>query len=350
MPKLKLYNTVIKGISSVVPQKELSILDNPNLYDGNQKKIKRVIESSGFLKRRVTNSDTTTSDLCERAAVDLLENLKIEPETIDGLLFISYTPDYLMPATSYVLHKKLGLSENCIVADLPQACSGFVFGLYQASMMINSGCKRILLLVGDTFSKFSDMFNDNSAPVFGDAGSACLIEYDENANPIFFNINSDGKFYDSLICKNGGFRNPVNKDDFYETGLYKYESKMNGAEIFNFTIQKIAPSIEEVLNFANLKKEDINHFVLHQANKFILQNIALQLNIDEKLIPTETLSKYGNQCGASIPCTICDVLKEDVEKEDNKVLLSGFGVGLSWISAIIDINKIYCSGIIEYGE
>ena len=192
MPKLKLYNTVIKGISSVVPQKELSILDNPNLYNGNQKKIQRVVESSGFLKRRVTNAETTTSDLCEKAAVDLLENLKIEPETIDGLLFISYTPDYLMPATSYVLHKKLGLNENCIVADIPQACSGFVFGLYQASMMINSGCKRILLLVGDTFSKFSDMFNDNSAPVFGDAGSACLIEYDENASPMFFNINSDG--------------------------------------------------------------------------------------------------------------------------------------------------------------
>ena len=350
MPKFRLNNTIIKGISSVIPKLELSILDNPNLYDGNQKKIKRVIESSGFLKRRVTDKNVMTSDLCEYAAKDLLKKLKVKPETIDGLLFISYTPDYLMPATSYVLHKKLNLCEDCVVADIPQACSGFVFGLYQASMMINSGCKRVLLLVGDSFSKFSDMFNDNSAPVFGDAGSACLLEYDKNANPMYFNIKSNGGFYDSLICKNGGFRYPVKQSDFYQNGLYKYESKMNGAEIFNFTLEKIAPSIREVLDFAGCKKEDIDQFVLHQANKFILQNIAIQLGIDEKDIPTETLSKYGNQCGASIPCTICDILKDKFSKSDNKTLLCGFGVGLSWISAIVDINKIYCSNIIEYGE
>lgn len=350
MAKFKLYNTVIKGISSVVPPEELSILDNPNLYDGNQKKIKRVIESSGFLNRRVADDNTTTSDLCEYAAKDLLKNLKINPKTIDGLLFISYTPDYIMPATSYVLHKKLELSEDCVVADIPQACSGFVYGLYQAAMMINAGCKRILLLVGDTFSKFTDMFNDNSAPVFGDAGSACLIEYDENANPMYFNIKSNGNYHDSLICKNGGFRNIPSKELFYDDNSFKYESKMNGAEIFNFTIEKIAPSINEVLEYANIKKEEIDQFVLHQANKFILQNIALQLGINENDIPSSTLTKYGNQCGASIPCTICDILKDKVSNNNNKVLLSGFGVGLSWISSIVDINKIYCSPLLKYTE
>lgn len=169
---VKLGNIALKGISSVVPIKELSLLDDPNLYNGNEQKIKRVVESSGFLKRRVADKATTTADLCEQAVNNLLENLNVKRESIDGLLFISYTPDYLMPATSYVLHKKLKLSESCVVADIPQACSGFVFGLYQAGMMLNSGCKRVLLLVGDTFSKFTDMFRDHTAPVFGDAGTA----------------------------------------------------------------------------------------------------------------------------------------------------------------------------------
>ncbi len=350
MVKTALNKTKIRGIVSVVPKRELSLLDNPHLYNGNEKKIKRVIESSGFLKRRVTNIKTTTSDLCEYAAKKLLSKLSIEKETIDGLLFVSYTPDYIMPATSYVLHKKLGLSENCIVADIPQACSGYVFGLYQAAMMINSGCKRVLLLVGDTFSKFSDMFNDNTAPVFGDAGSATLIDYDDNAGPMYFNIKSDGQHYDALISNNGGFRNIISKDDFYANGDYKYSAKMNGAEIFTFAMEKISPSIEEILEFANVKKDEINHYVLHQANKFILQNIAMQLEIQPNLIPAETLSKYGNQCGASIPCTISDQLEYEVSNNNNKILLSGFGVGLSWISAIVDINQIYCSKILEYGE
>lgn len=345
---VKLGNVALEGISSVVPTKELSLLDDPNLYNGNEQKIKRVVESSGFLKRRVADKTTTTADLCEQAANDLLGNLNVKRESIDGLLFISYTPDYLMPATSYVLHKKLNLSESCVVADIPQACSGFVFGLYQAGMMLNSGCKRVLLLVGDTFSKFTDMFRDHTAPVFGDAGTATLLEYDPTASSAYFNIKSDGNLHEALICKNGGFRNPVQKDMFYEDGNYCYESKMNGAQIFNFTLEKIAKSIEEVLQYANTPKEEIRTYVLHQANKFIIKNIALQLKLSEDLFPMSTLTKYGNQCGASIPCAVCDSLKEKFSSGAGKTLFSGFGVGLSWISAVIDLNPIYCSPVLEY--
>ena len=345
---VKLANTSIKGISSVVPTLELSLLDDPNLYDGNSQKIQRVIESSGFLKRRVADKTTTSADLCEQAANDLLKNLDIERKSIDGLLFISYTPDYLMPATSYVLHKKLKLSENCVVADIPQACSGFVFGLYQAAMMLNSGCKRVLLLVGDTFSKFTDMFRNHTAPVFGDAGTATLLEYDPMASSVYFNIKSDGNLHEALICKNGAFRNPVKKNAFYKDENYCYEAKMNGAQIFNFTLEKIAVSIEDVLRYANVTKSEIKTYILHQANKFIIKNIASQLKLSEDLFPMSTLTKYGNQCGASIPCAICDSLKERFSSGAGKTLFSGFGVGLSWISAVIDLNPIYCSPVLEY--
>ena len=322
-------------------------MDEPDLYDGNQKKINRVINSSGFLKRRVTSGETT-SDLCLQAAEDLVKNLGIQREEIDGLLFLSYTPDYLMPATSYVLHKKLELSQNCICMDIPQACSGFEIGLYQASMMINSGCKKVLLLVGDSFSKFKDMFNNNTAPVFGDAGSATYIEYDNKAEKIYFNINSDGNGYDALICENGGFRKPVKKTDFYENGDYIYNSRMDGGRIFDFTMNNIAPNVEELLEYAKLTVDDIDEFVFHQANKFILENIARKLNLEPERISTETLTNYGNQCGASIPCTISNTISDKVSTQNVKCLLSGFGVGLSWASAIVNLDNIYCSKLNDY--
>ena len=341
-------NVSIKGISTVVPETELILTDDKSIYDGNEKKIKRVVESSGFLKRRVTDEKVMTSDLCFFAAEDLIKNLNVKKEEIDALLFISYTPDFLMPATSYVLHKRLGLSQNCVVMDIPQACSGYVIGLYQASMLINAGCKKVLLLVGDSFSKFTDMFINRTAPVFGDAGSATLIEYDKSATKSYYMINSDGENYDALICENGAFRNPAKQNNFYEDGNYKYDSRMDGGRIFDFTMQNIAPSVEELFRFSGKSADNIDYVVFHQANKFILQNIAEKLNIPEYKYTTETLTNYGNQCGASIPCTISNTLQKIVSAEEKLYLFSGFGVGLSWASAILTIGNIYCSTLNTY--
>ena len=348
MPYSVFANVKIKGISCVIPPKELSLLDEPELYDGDKKKIDRIINSSGFLKRRVTEPQVMTSDLCHTAATDLLKQLDIAPASIDGMLFVSYTPDYLMPATSYVLHRRLGLSTDCIAMDIPQACSGYEIGLFQASMLLNSGCKRVLLLVGDSFSKFSDMFANHTAPVFGDAGTATLVEHDETAPQTYFNIFSDGRGYDALICPNGGFRNVPSPDSFYENGRFRYGARMDGGRIFDFTLREIAPSINALLTKARCSKEEIDYFVMHQANRFILQNIARQLEIAEEKIPMSTISQYGNQCGASVPCAIADVLQKDVSTRRLKLLLSGFGVGLSWANAIIETDRIYCSPLIEY--
>lgn len=344
----KLSNSKITGISVAIPKKELVVTEGKNLYNGDERKIKRLINSSGFYKRRVVENDTTASDLCFVAAKNLIEGMKVDVKSIDGLIYIGYTPDYLMPATSYVLHKRLELSENCIVMDIPQACSGYIIGLYQASMLLNSGCKKVLLLVGDTFSKFSDMFSETEPEVFGDAGTATLLEFDNDVEPMYFNINSCGEFHEALICKNGGFKNPTNKNHFDENGNYRYESKMDGKAIFDFTMEKIAPSIKDLINYAQEDITTFDNIVLHQANKFIMQNIVNQIGYDEARVPMTTLSKYGNQCGASIPATICDNLNEVVKNKKSKMLFCGFGVGLSWASVILNVNKIYCSEIIEF--
>lgn len=348
MVKTLLNNVRLTGVSVVVPGKELSLTDDPDLYGGDQRRIQRVINSSGFLKRRIADPDVTTADLCEQAAQRLIREMEIDRESIDALVFISYTPDYLMPATSYVLHKKLELKKDCIAMDMPQACSGFVFGIYQAGLLLNGGCRRVLILVGDTFSKFSDMFIDHTAPVFGDAGSAALLEYDETADPVYFNIQSCGANYDALICENGGFRNIPVKSDFYEDGSYRYRSKMDGGRIFEFTMREIAPSIKELFEFSSVSKDQVDYFVMHQANRFILENIARLLDADPSKMPMETLSEYGNQCGASIPCAIAHKLRKEVSKHSLQLLMCGFGVGLNWVSVLIRTKEIYCPEVAVY--
>jgi len=346
--KATLLNSRIIGVSCVIPKKSLCLYDDTELYGGNQKKIKRVVESSGFLNRRVADSDVTTSDLCYKAALDLFTNTNTKPSDIDALIFVSYTPDYLMPATSYVLHNRLGLGEDCICMDIPQACSGYEVALYQASMLIKHGCRNVLLCVGDTFSKFSDMFRNHTAPVFGDAGSATLVTRDESASPWYFSINTDSTGYDALICKNGGFRNPFTKDMFYENGQPMYLAGMDGARVFDFTMKRVQDSVVKILEYAKTQTSEIDYFVMHQANKMILQNIALALEVAPEKIPIGTMTEFGNQCGASIPCTFSYMIRDALRNKRNKVLLSGFGVGLSWANCILGINKIYCSDLIEY--
>lgn len=348
MVKAVFNNMKISAVSTVVPVKSLRLTDDPLLYDGNEKKIRRVIDSSGFLKRHIAENDVTSSDLCFEAAENLFRDTGIKRDDIDALLFISYTPDYLMPATAYVLHKRLRLKNDCVVMDIPQACSGYVIGLYQSAMLLNGGCKKILLLVGDAFSKFSDMFRNHTAPVFGDAGSATVIEHDEGAYPAYFNICSNGRDYDALMCKNGAFRNPPKPDMFYEDGTFKYESGMDGGRIFEFTIREIAPHIKELFAFSDIGKEEIDGFVFHQANRYIVRNIAKMLGISEEKVPIKTLTEYGNQCGASIPCCLSDSFRNDLQQKEMTLMLCGFGVGLSWASAIVKTQKPYCSALNEY--
>ncbi len=340
-----LKNIRISGIFSVVPPKELLLTDEKNLYNGDKRRTERVIKSSGFLKRHVTDSKTTTADLCEYAANHLINELHIDRSQIDALVFVSYTPDFLMPATSYVLHKKLGLGENCLALDIPQGCSGYVIGLFQSGVLLNSSCKKVLLLVGDSFSKFSDMFKDHSAPIFGDAGSATLLEYDQNAEPMFFNMITFSSKYDTLICRNGGFRNPPKKDLFYDDGAFKYDASMNGCEVFEFTIQTVAPRILEMFEHFSIDKNEIDYFILHQANRYILENIAIQLGVGIEKIPCKTLSNFGNQCGASIPCSISNTLYDKVSSKHLCLLLSGFGVGLSIANVLMRTNPFFCSKI-----
>jgi 3-oxoacyl-[acyl-carrier-protein] synthase-3 len=345
----RVKNVKIAGISTVVPKKELSLLDDKTLYDGNEKRLLKVMKSSGFSKRRVVEGDVCASDLCQRAAEIMFEEMKIDPKTIDALVFVTQTPDYHMPATSCILQHKLKISENSAAFDVNQGCAGYTYGLWIASKLVDEDCKRVLLLVGDTSSKYTDMFKKtNSAPIFGDAGSATLLEYDEKAQKMTFDISTYGDEFDAIISKNGAFRNVATPSMFYEDSSFIHDAQMDGMKVMEFTLSKVPVSINDVIKADSCSKEDIDYFVMHQANKFILENMAVNADIPQEKMPVETISKYGNQSCTSIPGAICDALSKEVSSKNLKLLLSGFGIGLSCVSVIANIDKIYCSGIKEY--
>jgi 3-oxoacyl-[acyl-carrier-protein] synthase-3 len=345
----KINNARIAGISTVVPKNELRLTDDKTLYGGDEKQLKKVMKSSGFDRRRVVDSGTTAADLCQRAAEILLADMKIAASSVGAVVFVTQTPDYHMPATACLLQDKLGIPQGSAAFDVNQGCAGYTYGLWLASLIASSGVQKVLLLVGDTSSKYTDMFREhNSAPIFGDAGSATLVVRDEGASPVYFDIGTDGGNFDVIMARNGGFRNIPSRDMFHDDGSFRYGAQMDGMKVMEFTLDKVPASIADVMDYAGVQKEDIDYFVMHQANKFILENIAFNSDIPMEKMPVETISKYGNTSCTSIPTAICDQLRDKIGGVKAKVLLSGFGIGLSWVSCIVDLDGIYCSNINEY--
>lgn len=358
MAKSSFNKAKILGIVSCVPENFKKIDDDTDtLYNGDTKQVQRIKKSIGLNIRHVVKGDTTTSDLCEEAASQLLSGLNIEKNEIDALIFVSQTPDYFQPATAAYLHGKLNLSEDCAVFDVTQGCAGYVYGLWLSYMMVETGsCENVLLLAGDTVSKIVNPNDSAVAPLFGDAGTATLISRSKTHEASYFTLHTKGKKFDTIIQPLGGFRKPTNKviknPKVFDTSDKRtlHDLYMDGGEVFNFSIQTEPKAINEILNFANQTQEDIHYIIFHQANKYIISNIARRLKFPLEKAPSDTTGKYGNQSSASIPCTICDAINKDVTTKKVKLILSGFGVGLSWATCLLELDHIYCPDVILFKE
>lgn len=357
MAQNRLKGVHISGVASVVPYGVRRIEEEPSLADTPVARINRLKTDIGIIKRHVTMKDECTSDLCEHAAKFLLSELGYDPSTIDSLILVTQTPDYFVPASSYVLHGKLGLTRNCAVLDINLGCSGYIYGLWLSSMMISSGnCKRVLLLTGDTISRCVSPHDRGVAPIFGDAGSATIIENGSKDQTITFSLHSDGTGYKHLIVPAGAFRTRSSektrqlierKDGNLRSEEHLY---MNGAEIFSFSIREVPLLIEEVLTASGWVKEEVDYFIFHQANKFVIQTIARKLKVPVEKVPYDVFEKYGNQSSASIPVTICENLSSVIRSKAIKTVLAGFGVGFSWAACSLSLGSTACYPVIVLEE
>ena len=345
MPKSKFNHVKISAITAVVPENYINIDDEIEFFNNDVKLLERNKKILGLGKRHIVDDRTSNADLCEAAAKDLFERLNLDKGLIDALIVVSSSHDYHYPASACVLHGRLGLNNECTCFDISGlACSAYVHGLFLAHSLISGGAaKHCLLLAGDITSLHSDRRNRNSNMLFGDAGTATLLEWCEEDNTAYFYTGTQGKDWDKLIAPAGGYDLPIRKDiaDLEitdETGnVWRlYDDIMKGLDVFKFTTEIGPRGIREILDYAGRKPEEIDYFAFHQGNKQIVRTIAMYAGLPKEKWSAETFSLYGNCGAAAVTLDICRQLSEQKVKN---LCLATFGVGLSWGFGVVNMDK-----------
>ncbi len=348
MAFLDIKNIAIKGISACVPIVFDSISD---IYKWGG--VNGFIESTGIKARRRTSAETTSSDLCFHAAEKLIEELGWEKSEIEALMFVSQTPDYDLPATSCLLQERLGLSKDCYTIDISLGCSGWVYAIsVLAALLQNGSIKKGLLLAGDTPTKLCSPDDKSVWPLFGDAGTATAVEYEPNRNGMQFVFNTDGKGAETIIVREGGYRNPVNEDSLkpVDHGEDKIRNgvqvELDGMDVFSFGITKAPKSVKLLCDHFGIDKDNVDIFTFHQANLMMNEMIRKKLKLPEDKVPY-CMDEFGNTSCASIPLALVTREREKLQTQNVKHIACGFGVGLSWGSAYFETDRIVVPELIE---
>lgn len=349
MAKMTFNGVGIKAMSACVPP---DIVYNKDLgYLIPQEEIEKVIDNIGIEQRRIAADDVTASDLCFKAAQQLMNDNNIEPDSIDVLLFMSQTADYRIPATSCLLQHRLGLRRDTVCFDISLGCSGFLFALSTAFAYASlPGINRVLLLDGETFSKIVNRRDKVDWPLYGDAGTATLVEKGDFGESTFM-LYTDGSG-EKVLKIHAGMRNPITAESLVEREQEEgnirndLEVFMDGMDVFNFAISKVPKSIKQLLKETGNTIDEVDYLVFHQANRFMMDFFVKKLKVDAERVPF-CISKYGNTSSASVPLTIASELAGKLDGA-NRVVLSAFGAGLSWGSALVHMNDCKVSPVIEY--
>ena len=353
MAKMTFNNIGIRAMAGAVPANTIDNLTYTEHFPAED--VKEIVEKTGIKERRFAPAGMTASDLCYHAALKLFEDNSVDPEEIDALLFISQTPDYRMPATSVILQDKLGLPKSTLAFDMNLGCSAFVYGLSVAySFMQQQNFRNVLVLDGETRSRVYHPKDRKTAFLFGDGAVAALINRDEVYGKSYFSLSSDGSRESLIKVDAGGYRNPSTPETLKEKVVDEYgnirtdeHGYMNGADVFNFAIREVPRDVKSTMEFAGIDNDGIDYFVFHQANMYMNSYLGKKLKLDNEKVPI-SLNRYGNTSSVSIPITIVSELKDKLHQETPKrLLLCGFGVGMSWATAIITTSALKISDIVE---
>jgi 3-oxoacyl-[acyl-carrier-protein] synthase-3 len=329
-----MYQAVIRAISYWLPEHRLTNEDIVNKHP--EWTVEKISAKTGIYERRIAEKNTFVSDLACNAAKKLFEEYNINKSDIDFLLICTQSPDYFLPTTACIVQDRLGLSKNAGALDFNLGCSGYIYGLGLAKGLIASNsAKNILLITAETYSKFIHPDDKSNMTLFGDGAAATLIS--NNGEGLLINelvYGTDGSGAENLIVKNGGIKNRFVKghDIKNETGEYVANDDflyMNGGEIFKFTSENVPKLVDNILKKNNLEIGNINLFIFHQANKFMLDYIRKKIGIDEDAF-FYFLDKSANTVSSTIPIALIEALNQNKIKNEDEVLLAGFGVGYSW--------------------
>lgn len=345
MANSTLKNVRFAGMATCVPKRSVSNLTDckPQIRAERE----RLVRNIGIETRRMAPEWQCFSDLAFEATEKLMERLEWRRDEIDALIVMTQSPDYLIPSTAIILQDRLGLAQGTIAFDVNLGCSAYPFGLHLlGSMIAAGGVKKGLLLVGDRSASLND-------PIFSDAGTATALEFSEGVAPMYFDLNSDGSGFKAIMLPVGGHREPIGMQHLvpHREGENDYWHRatdliLDGPAVLSFSTQRVPPAVEKLLEYAGVSKEEVDYFIFHQANRMINETIRKKLSLPLEKVPS-TLKDFGNTSGASLPVTMTARINKELEAGRKRVLLSGFGIGLSWGTCLIDIDGAVCPELIE---
>ncbi len=337
-------NIAVEGISVALPTQKVAV---DTFIDSFGEEVVSGFKSmTGVESISRAKPEQTASDLGYEAALNLLNKTNCKTDDIGILIFVTQKPDFRVPSTAFLLHKRLGLSEDCTCFDINLACSGFVYGLQTAfSMLDNSKSKKALLITADTSMRTLSPIDRSMIMLFGDSGSATLVEKKICPQSTRFAFKTDGKRFKSIVTPAGAYRTKKvpNETVIWEDGIERsyYDTQMKGMDVFGFSISDVPKLMKNFMEEFEVTSEDFDFFTLHQANKYILKQISRKVKIPMEKIPI-SLDRYGNNSSNSIPLVICDHLL-NAQNKTFRLFMSGFGAGLSWACGDIhlDSDKIF---------
>ena len=347
----EIKNVAVRGVTGTVPSRAVKTAD----FDIFTQEEADIFDNTvGIKNRYIGPDDLCTSDLCFDAAERLLAALGWEKESVDVLVFGSVTGDYKTPPTAGILQYRLGLPTSTFVLDIPMGCCGNMYAINVAGNLLSAGSvKRALLLVGDTALRMGSLKDKSRVPLFGDSGTAMALEYDPTADDIVIEFNTLGSGYEALITPHGGFRHPITAESFIEedfgNGIIRApkDTLINGMDVFSFAISRPPISIKKMMEKYELSTDNVDYFLIHQANKLIVDRIVKKLKLPLEKTPYD-LQEFGNLGGASVPMLMTYNLCEDLPSRPLTLLCSSFGLGLTWgtmllrtkTMLVLPINKI----------
>ncbi len=352
---LSFKNKRIAQILSVLPNKEVLFEDEMENYNFTIAKSLKLKAAMGYNKRRIAEDGTTSSDLCIHGLEYLFNKDLLNKEEIDALILVTQTPDYIMPPTSNIIQGHFSLKQDMVCMDINQGCAGYVIGLMQSFMLLEQeAINKVVLLNADVLSPKVSKKDRNSNPLIGDAASVTVLEKTINHTEIVFSIKMNGEGAFALQIPAGGAKLPnndqtaISEEDAHGNFRSKDHLVMKGDEVFNFVQSEVPPLILELLSQTHHDKEDIDYYMFHQPNKFMLQKLADKIGIARDKMPSNIVEEFGNSSGVTIPLNITHNLSNILPEKKLKLCLSGFGVGLTWGATIIDLDKDTYLNTINY--
>lgn len=347
-------NKKITGLLTIVPKNIRTFDEEMENYKADKARNKRLKMVMGYEQHRMFDDDVCVSDIAVFGMEYLFKEGLLKKDEIDALVLVTQSPDYFMPATSNVIHGRLGLSENVYCMDINQGCAGFLVGMMQSFALLEQpNVNKVVMINADVLSRKVSKADRNSYPLVGDAASITIVESCAEDNLIQGEICMDGSRAEMLMIPAGGFRTPstsktaVMREDEEGNSRSLDNLVMGGREVFYFVQTEVPKLVERLLERIQMSKNRIDWWMFHQPNKFMVDKLAEALDVPYEKMPSNIVTYFGNASGVTIPTNVAYNIGEKLEQDNYKICFAGFGVGLTWGAMVMDVGKVKFCRLLE---